>query len=144
MPQVNKSALVPYPAGAMYALVNDIESYPDFLPWCRSAHILISEEDQLQASIAIAKGPLQKSFVTRNTGCARKTAIEIQLVDGPFRKLDGLWRFEALDEQASKVALSLDFEFSSRLLALSVGPVFQQIGNTMVDAFCRRARQLYG
>lgn len=143
MPQVKKSALVPYPAGAMYALVNDIESYPEFLPWCCAARILTRKADQLQASIAIAKGPLQKSFVTRNR-LRPETAIEIQLVDGPFRKLDGMWRFEALDERASKVALNLDFEFSSRLLALSVGPVFQQIGNTMVDAFCRRARQLYG
>ncbi|MFO1349829.1 MAG: type II toxin-antitoxin system RatA family toxin [Gammaproteobacteria bacterium] len=143
MPTVRKSALVHYSTAQMYALVNDIESYPRFLPWCRSTRVLERTTDEVKATIEIAKGGIHKSFTTLNRLQANKM-IELRLLDGPFRRLDGFWRFEALDDNASRVALDLDFEFASGLLGLAFGPIFNQIANTMVDAFCKRAAQLYG
>lgn len=127
----------------MYALVNDIESYSQFLPWCRSSHILAQGMDELKASIEIAHGGLHKSFTTLNR-LQRDKMIEMRLVEGPFRHLEGYWRFDTLGEQACKVSLDLDFEFSNRLVGMAMGPVFSQIANTLVDAFCKRARDVYG
>ena len=143
MPLVKKTALVGYSASEMYALVDDIESYPQFLPWCRSTQVLSRAQDEVRATIEVAKGRLRKSFTTCNRLHPTKM-IEIRLLDGPFRRLDGFWRFEALDEQACKVSLDLEFDFSSRVLQMTVGPIFSQIANTMVDAFCKRAKDLYG
>lgn len=143
MPAVAKSQLVGYPAAAMFDLVNDIESYPQFLPLCRSARVLRRDRDQIDATIEMAKGGIRKSFTTRNRLRPHRT-IELELLHGPFRRLEGLWRFEPLDEASCRVSLKLEFEFSSRLLALSLGPLFAQLGNSMVDAFCQRARALHG
>ena len=143
MATVNKSALVPHAAAQMYALVDDVESYENFLPWCGASRVHSRSTDEVRATIEIAKGGLRKSFTTRNR-LQPPELIRIELVDGPFRKLEGAWRFQALDEAACKVLLDLEYEFSNRLLKLAVGPVFGQIANTMVDAFCRRADQVYG
>ncbi len=143
MPVVNRSALVPYSAAQMYALVDDIERYPEFLPWCRSAREWSRNEDEVKASLEMQRGPLHKTFTTQNRLQPGKM-IEMRLVDGPFRHLEGFWRFSALDEHASRVALDLEYEFSSHLLQLAIGPVFSQIANTLVDAFCERARFLHG
>ncbi|MGD8999904.1 MAG: type II toxin-antitoxin system RatA family toxin [Granulosicoccaceae bacterium] len=140
---VNKSALVPYSAGEMFALVNDIESYPDFLPWCKTSTVLERSDDEVKASLELARGGIQKSFTTLNR-MQRDKMIEMRLINGPFKHLEGFWRFQALNEENSKVMLDMEFEFASRLLSMTVGPVFSQITNTLVDAFTQRAVQVYG
>ena len=144
MTLISRNALVPYSVEEMYQLVDDIESYADFLPWCRSTQVLSRNENEVQASIEIARGALNKSFTTLNR-LQKNKMIEMRLVEGPFRHLEGFWRFDALkDGSASRISLDLDFEFESKLIALAVGPVFNQIANTMVDAFCKRAVEVYG
>ena len=142
MATVKKSALVLYSAAEMYALVNDIEAYPQFLPWCRSTHVLMCGEDELRATIEMAKGGVHKSFTTFNRMQKHKM-IDIRLLEGPFKRLEGYWRFEPLRADACKVSLDLEFEFS-QLLRVAIEPVFKQIANSLVDAFCKRAVDLYG
>ena len=127
----------------MFALVNDIESYPRFLPWCRSTQILSRTDDEVRASIEMAKGALHKSFTTCNR-LQHNKMIEIRLIEGPFQRLEGYWRFQYLDVQACKISLDMEFEFTNTLLSVAVGPVFNQIANSLVDAFCNRAVQVYG
>lgn len=143
MTQINKSALVPYSAAEMYALVADIGNYGRFLPWCGGAQIVASDGDTVTARVDIAYKGLNKSFTTRNR-LEPDRLMEMRLVDGPFRQLLGYWRFQPLDEQACKVSLDLTFEFSNKLLALAVGPVFSQIAGGMVDSFRARAQEIYG
>lgn len=143
MSTVSRTALLPYSAAEIYSLVNDIESYPRFLPWCKSATVLSRGEDEIRAAIELSRSGIHKSFTTSNRLQPNK-AIEMRLVEGPFHHLDGFWRFDSLGERASKVSLDLDFEFSNRLLGLTVGPVFHQITSTLVDSFCRRAVDVYG
>jgi ribosome-associated toxin RatA of RatAB toxin-antitoxin module len=140
---VKKSALVLYSAAEMYALVDDIEAYPQFLPWCRSTQILSRSEDEVRATIEMVKGGVHKSFTTSNRMQKHKM-IDIRLLEGPFKRLEGYWRFEPLRASASKVSLDMEFEFSSHLLRMVVEPVFKQIANSLVDAFCKRAVDLYG
>ncbi len=143
MAHVHKNALVPYGAAEMFALVDDIESYPQFLPWCKSARVLSRNDDEVRATLELSKGKLKKSFTTCNRLQYNKM-IEIRLVEGPFHHLEGFWHFKALDEHACKVSLDMDYEFSNTLLSLAVGPVFSQIANSLVDAFAKRAVELYG
>lgn len=143
MTTVSRSALVPYSASEMYALVDDIESYPQFLPWCKSSQVFSRDEDEVRASIELARGGIQRAFTTCNRLQSGKM-IEVRLVEGPFHHLDGFWRFDALKAQASKVSLDMDFEFSNRLLSITIGPVFGQIVNSLVDSFCARAVVVYG
>jgi ribosome-associated toxin RatA of RatAB toxin-antitoxin module len=105
--------------------------------------VLSRSEDEVRATLEIAHGSLRKSFTTRNRTQMDKM-IEMRLEEGPFRHLEGFWRFDVLGEQASKVSLDLDFEFSSKLVGLAMGPVFSQIANSLVDAFTKRAVQVYG
>ena len=142
MASVNRQALVPFSAEQMFRLVNDIESYPRFLPWCRSTQVQFRDDDQIRATIEISKGPLQKSFTTLNR-LQRNKMMEIRLVEGPFRRLDGYWCFHALRDDACKVTLDLDFEFAGSWTSRLIGPVFNQIANNLVDAFCRRAEDIY-
>ena len=143
MTTINKTALVPYSASEMFALVNDIGSYSQFLPWCRSSQILEQDEDQIRATIEIAHGSLHKSFTTRNR-LQRDKMIEMRLEQGPFKQLEGFWRFDILGERACKVSLDLEFEFSNRLVGMAMGPIFSQIANNLVDAFSKRAVEVYG
>ena len=143
MTTIRKSALLPYSAEEMYSLVADIEAYPQFLPWCGGAHILTRVGDSVTAAIDIAYRGVHKTFTTRNDGHPVEL-MEMRLVEGPFKHLLGYWRFTPLDEHACKVSFELDFEFSSRMLGLVIGPVFQHIANGMVDSFRLRAVQLYG
>lgn len=143
MTTLSRHAIVPYSANEMYRLVSDIESYPDFLPWCGSANVLSADEEVVEASIGIDYKGVKKSFTTRNRLQKDKT-MEMHLVDGPFRKLQGFWRFEALDDSACKVALDLEFEFSNRLVAMTIGRVFNDIAGKLVDSFSQRADALYG
>ena len=140
---VSRSALVPYPASAMYALVADVHEYPEFLPWCRGVRVLEPGEDTVEASLEIGRGPLRKTFTTRNL-MTRDSRIDIELVDGPFKHLRGCWRFLGLDGSGCRIVLDLEFELSNAVLRRTLGPLFSEIADTMVDAFCRRAKQLYG
>ncbi|MBZ0071557.1 MAG: type II toxin-antitoxin system RatA family toxin [Thiohalobacteraceae bacterium] len=140
---IHKSALVPYTPAEMFALVSDIESYAEFLPWCRSSRVIWAEGDEVRACLDIAKGSLHKSFTTHNRQ-QRNKMIEMRLVEGPFERLEGYWRFDPLGDKACKVSLDLEFEFASRMLGMMIGPVFSQIANSLVDAFQQRAVQVYG
>lgn len=143
MAHVNKSALVPFSAEQMYKLVDNVNNYHKFLPWCGESQELEREDNVVVGSVTIAKGGVNKKFTTRNI-LQEFELIEIQLVDGPFKKLHGFWRFDALKEDACKVSLELEYEFSSKILSLVVGPVFNQVANSMVDSFVKQARVAYG
>jgi coenzyme Q-binding protein COQ10 len=140
---INKSALVSYSADEMYGLVADIEAYGKFLPWCGGARILARDPDSVTAAIDIAYHGVNKTFTTRNKLVPGRV-MELQLVDGPFKFLQGHWHFEELDEKACKVSLDLKFEFANRLLAMVIGPVFSNIANGLVDSFRQRAEEIYG
>lgn len=140
--QIDKSALVMHSAERMFTLVDDIVSYPDFLPWCAGAQVHERTDSQVLASIDVAKGGIRHRLTTRNE-LASPERIEMSLVDGPFRNLKGNWYFTPLDAQACKVTLQLDFEFSGSLSRMTFGPVFNQAANSMVEAFCRRANEVY-
>jgi len=127
----------------MYALVDDIGAYAEFLPWCSESRVLRRDADSVEASLGISYGKLNKTFTTRNINSPHQL-IEMQLVDGPFRRLHGKWMFIPLGDEGCKVELKLEFEFSNRLLDMTVGPVFSQIANSLVDAFSQRAKQVYG
>ena len=143
MTTVHKSALVSYSAGDMYRLVAAIESYPDFLPWCHAVTLHERTPDYVRATIDLSKGPVHKSFTTVNR-MVDGQVIEMHLEKGPFQRLDGIWQFKPLGEAGCKVSLDMEFEFSSRLLAATVGPVFNDVANRLVDAFTERAVQVYG
>ncbi len=141
MPTINRSALVPHTNQEMFQLVDDIDRYVEFLPWCTESRVLERSEDEVTATILLSKGSLNKSFTTRNL-LQKHKMIEMRLVDGPFKHLQGFWRFDSLNDHACKVSLDLDYEFSSKLVAMAIGPVFNQIANTLVDAFVNRAKEL--
>lgn len=143
MTAIHKSAIVPYTAEQMFALVENINDYPQFLPWCKNAQVLIQRGAEVEASITLARGTLEKTFTTTNT-LRKNEAIEMRLLRGPFSRLHGQWRFQALGNGGCKVSLDMHFEFSNHLLRLTVGPVFTQIVNALIDAFIKRAVDLYG
>ena len=143
MATVSRSALIMHSAGQMYDLVADVESYPEFLPWCQSAQILTQEGDIVEASLSLAKGSLGYEFATRNR-MAPGESIDMRLLKGPFSYLHGAWSFKALGDEGCKVSLDLEFELSNPLLQATIGAVFGQAMNKMVEAFCQRADQLYG
>ena len=140
---ISKSALVPYSPQEMFALVDDIDSYPEFLPWCSDARVVSRSDDEVCASISISKSGVDKSFVTCNRNQKNKM-IEMRLKEGPFRHLQGYWRFDPLGDEGCKVSLDLEFEFSSRVLGMVIGPVFNQVANSLVDSFQQRALDVYG
>ena len=143
MTTINKFALVPYSPAQMYALVDDIDSYSEFLPWCKNSRVLSRTEDEVRATLELSKGGVEKAFTTCNRNQKNKM-IEMRLVEGPFKCLEGFWRFDALGEDGCKVSLDLEFEFASRMLDLVVGPVFNQVANSLVDSFQQRAVDVYG
>ena len=140
---ISKSALVTYSPEQMFKLVDDIEAYSDFLPWCGKATELFRDESNVEASLLISHSGLNKEFTTRNKN-TQSEKIEMHLVNGPFKNLDGIWLFEPLGDTACKVSLNLEFEFSSKLIGLTLGPVFSKIANSLVDAFIKRAEVVYG
>lgn len=142
MAVVHKSVLLPFSAEQMFALVNGIEEYPKFLPWCGGTEILQREEHRVVASIAINYHGVKHAFTTENVN-QPFSAIRMTLVEGPFRHLDGNWTFKPLRADACKVELDLHYEFASKLLDKVIGPVFHMIANNMVEAFCRRAEAVY-
>jgi ribosome-associated toxin RatA of RatAB toxin-antitoxin module len=127
----------------MYALVENIEAYPEFLPWCSAARVDWREGEKLEATIEMKRAGARHSFSTRNRLRADQS-IQMQLIDGPFKSLQGRWDFNALGESGSKVGLELEFEFSSRMLDSLLGAFFEQTCDSMVEAFTRRAQHVYG
>lgn len=142
MTVVQKSALVKFSARQMFDLVNDIESYPKFLPWCADSRILKREDDVIEAELVVAKGGFKKSFSTRNK-IDPGGKISVSLLEGPFSYLEGVWNFMPLREDASKISLDLEFEMPGALASLAFGTVFNQICNTMVASFTERAKVVY-
>ena len=142
MTRIEKTALVKFSAQQMFDLVNDIESYPQFLPWCSQSRIIKREGNIVEAELSISKGGFQKAFSTRNELDMGKK-MTVSLIDGPFSHLAGIWQFQPLREDASKILFNLDFELSGRLASLAFGAVFNQICNTMVSSFTQRAKVVY-
>ena len=142
MTVIKRSAEVPFTPAQMYTLVNEVEKYPEFLPWCESSTVHSRGEDEVRATLCLAKGKLRKSFTTHNRMQTDKM-VEVKLVSGPFKHLEGFWRFEALPNNRCRVSLDLEFEFVNRLLSIAIGPLFNQVANTLVDNFVKRAQDLY-
>ena len=140
---IERSALVRFPAQKMFKLVADIDAYPEFLPWCQSSRIISEQDSVIEAELEIARGGFHKSFSTRNIN-REPDEISITLLNGPFNALQGAWQFIPLDNNASKIALKLEFELAGGVTALAFGRIFHQICETMVDAFHKRAIALYG
>lgn len=142
MAEVNRSVLVAFTPAQMFALVDGVEDYPKFLPWCGGASVRRHDADRATATIHINYRGIRQSFTTENAQRAPET-IDMRLVEGPFRILDGSWRFIGLGNRGCKVELRLHYEFSSRVLEKLVGPVFNHIADRLVDAFAARAEQVY-
>ena len=143
MPSVNQSALVGYSAEQMYQLVNDYEKYPQFLSGCIGAKTLSLGENELNAELVIQKLGISQRFSTHNTMIVNEK-ITMQLLEGPFKQLSGVWTFEPFDEQSCKINLMLEFEFESPLVAMVFGKVFNELTLKMVNAFKQRAKEVYG
>ena len=144
MSHIQRSALVHYSPAEMYQLVNNVADYASFLPWCRSSVVRSETETEMIATVEIAKGILNKAFTTHNQ-LQKDKRIELQLVNGPFKKLSGYWQFDALKtENACKVSLDLEFEFDNAMMSIAAKPIFTQIANSLVDSFCKRAVEVYG
>lgn len=143
MRKVSRSALVPYSAREMFVLVDDVEAYPEFLPWCNDAQVRNRCDDTVEATLELHKGALSNHFTTLNTR-HEFTAIDLSLVGGPFKYLEGGWQFKDLGDDGSKVILELDFQFKSMLVDMVFGAFFEDTCNSMVDAFARRAVQIFG
>lgn len=146
MKTVSKSVLIWYSPEEMFSLVVGVEKYPQFLPWCDRSSVLEQDEEGMVAEVGIALSGLRQTFVTRNTHHAGRR-VQMRLVKGPFSRLDGDWHFHPIgdgSQRACRVELLLHYGFDSATLATLVGPVFDRIAGTMVDAFIKRAEQVYG
>jgi ribosome-associated toxin RatA of RatAB toxin-antitoxin module len=143
MPEIRKTVLVGFSPEQMFALVDAVERYPEFLPWCGGASVSHRDEQRTRATIVIRYRGIKQSFTTENTKDPGR-AMWVKLVEGPFKTLDGTWRFIPLAEQGCKIEFRLHYEFASRILETLVGPVFNYIANTFIDAFVRRAQNVYG
>jgi len=127
----------------MFRLVDDVNSYSEFLPWCNRSAILERRDDTVEAMLELHKGAVSKSFTTRNT-LRENESIGLELLGGPFRHLSGGWTFQSLGDQGSKVTLELEFEFESRMVDMIFGAFFEETCNSLVDAFTVRAGDIYG
>jgi len=143
MPAISRSALVMYSVEQMYQLINDVLAYPQFLPECSDSKIVSQDETTVTAALLVSKGGLKKWFTTKNTLISNQT-VHLSLVDGPFKKLEGRWQLTPLSEDACKVSLELEYEFSSMVFDLAFGRIFNHLTNNMVHAFTERAKEVYG
>jgi ribosome-associated toxin RatA of RatAB toxin-antitoxin module len=143
MHRVTRSVLVPYSASRMFALVADVGDYPRFLPWCASTEVLAQTDTSMTARIDIDYHGVRAHFTTENAHRPPESII-VTLKDGPFRHLHGEWQFRALTEDAAKVELELAYEFATSVLDRVIGPVFNHIARTFVEAFVKRAQAVYG
>jgi ribosome-associated toxin RatA of RatAB toxin-antitoxin module len=143
MAEVNKSVLVAHPAQCMFALVDAVEKYPEFLPWCGGTQLIFRDARITRATIQIDYRGIRQSFITENAK-SEPQLMQIKLIEGPFKTLEGSWRFTDLGGDGCKIELSLRYEFASRVLEKLVGPVFGYIANNLADAFVKRAQSIYG
>ncbi|WP_019141056.1 type II toxin-antitoxin system RatA family toxin [Noviherbaspirillum massiliense] len=143
MAVVHKSVLLGYSAEQMFKLVDRVEDYPKFLPWCDGVDVLQREDNRLVATLRINYHGVKQKFTTENTN-APPSLMKMKLVEGPFKHLDGTWTFKSLREDACKIEFDLHYEFSSRILEQIIGPVFNMIANSFVDSFRKRAEAVYG
>jgi ribosome-associated toxin RatA of RatAB toxin-antitoxin module len=142
MPEVHKSVLVAHPAQRMFALVDAVEKYPEFLPWCGGTEVVYRDARITRATIQINYRGIRQSLTTENAKIEPQS-MQIRLVEGPFSALEGSWRFTGLGGEGCKVELRLRYEFASRMLEKLIGPVFGYIANNLVDAFVKRAQSIY-
>jgi ribosome-associated toxin RatA of RatAB toxin-antitoxin module len=142
MPQVNRSALVNYSAQQMFDLINDIESYPKFMTGCEAAELISKDENFIEARLTLGKSGIQQSFITRNELRAPEKMI-MRLVEGPFSHFEGHWSFDALEKDACKVSLDLEFKFNNPLLSMTMGKILEEVASKQVDALCKRADEIY-
>lgn len=140
---IKRNALVSYSTRQMFELVNNIEDYPRFLPWCGASTILHRDEKKVEAELQIVWHGMHKSFTTRNV-LHPYHRVDIQLIEGPFRHLEGHWIFKPLHKTACKISVELEFEFTGSLFDKLFQPIFNHIANSLVDAFCKRAAEIYG
>ena len=143
MPTVKRQQIVPYSSAQMYELVNKVEGYPQFVPACKRADVISRNQDEVRAKLLFAQGAIHKSFTTCNR-LQQDKMIEIKLLDGPFKHLEGFWLFEAQADKQCRIVFDLEFEFASRLLSFMFEPFFHQITNRLVDVFTKRAAEVYG
>ncbi len=142
MKRIERSALVMYSCQQMFDVVNDVASYPEFVPGCAGAEVLSASEESMVARLDLNKAGLKQSFVTRNK-LENSRSICLALEDGPFKTLRGEWSFQALSDSACKVVFWLEFEFSNALLTKTAGKIFEKVASEQVDAMCNRAAQKY-
>lgn len=142
MPELNRSALLPYPAESVYALINDVQAYPQYMDGCVGAEIVSQDQDVMVARLDLAKSRFNYSFTTRNKLLPPHSVV-MELVDGPFQTFAGEWNIQALSESACKVTLRLNFTLQSKALALAAKALFNPMADNLVDALVRRAHQLY-
>ena len=142
MSHVERFAHVNYSCEQMFALVNDVDAYPEFLPGCLGSKLISQTATEIVASLDVGKGPVKQSFTTRNT-LEQYNRIEMALVSGPFKRLHGVWTFTELSPTSCKIMLSIEFELSG-MLKFAFGGVFSQVANAMVDSFSKRAKVVYG
>lgn len=142
MPAIHRSALVPYSCEQMYALVNDIARYQEFIPYCTSSIVHTQNEDTIHATLALSAKGMKKSFSTLNR-LKKNQMMEIELIDGPFKHLTGFWKFDDRGNNHSEVILDLEFELSSKMFAMMFGSIFQRVSHSLVDAFVNRAKDIY-
>jgi ribosome-associated toxin RatA of RatAB toxin-antitoxin module len=140
---VERSAIVKYTPSQMYALVNDVGRYPEFLPWCAGSRVIEASESHQVASVKIAIGVMRTEFTTRNA-LRPGEAITMELVDGPFRSLTGRWGFAAISDRGSRIQFRVEFEFKNRLTAAALSSTFETLCGAFVDAFVQRAKAVYG
>lgn len=142
MNKVNKSAVVNYTASQMYDLVNDIRSYPEFLPMCEDIEMIKEGETEKEATLKIKSGFVKLDFGTHNT-MIKDEHIHLNLVKGPFKTLTGDWVFKPLSATTSEVSLKMEFTFENKFVEMALGPVFRGLAEKMLDAFCKRAEEVY-
>jgi len=140
--RIERSALVPYSAPQMFELINDIASYPKFMPGCTGAEILNAGENWINARLDLSGAGIKQSFVTKNI-LLPPDSMSMSLVEGPFAALSGQWRFKTLGGRGCRVSLWLEFEMSNKVLGFAMSKVFENIASQQVDAVCRRAKSLY-
>ena len=140
---VERSLLLPYSPGQMYALVNDVARYPEFLPGCTATRVLAHDPAQMTAAIEIRKGPLRLAFTTRNKLDPGR-AIDMELIEGSFQSLRGSWRFDDIGGRGVRATLRLEFDFAARTTRLLLEPMFDRVCQSITTAFARRANAIYG
>lgn len=141
MKKITRTALLPYSSLEIFNIVNDVNNYSEFLPWCSNSEVLESDDNSLTARVEISKAGIKQSFTTKNT-LVNGRSIQLDLVDGPFSHLKGTWEFTELEQNACKISLDLEYEVSNAIFNFALSALFEQIASTLVDSFCIRAKEI--